>query len=147
MDKIKLYEELEIKKEIILNIQNEKLKLTKQDFEIVENVKENLAKIETEDATLILDTKITSDLEAEGLAREIVRRIQSMRKELNLDVEDKIFTEIKIKTDKINSLKKWKAYIKGETRSHEISYVKKPSGKLVKKWDIDELQIELGIKK
>jgi isoleucyl-tRNA synthetase len=147
MDKIKLYEELELKKEIILKIQNEKLKLTKQDFEIVETVKEKLAKIETEDVTLILNTKITPDLEAEGLAREIVRRIQSMRKELDLDVEDKIFTEIKIDTDKINSLKKWKTYIKGETRSREISYVNKPSGELVKKWDIDELQIELGIKK
>jgi isoleucyl-tRNA synthetase len=147
MDKIKLYRELELKNEIILNIQNEKIKLTKQDFEIVETVKENLAKVETEDAALILDTKITPELEAEGLAREIVRRIQSMRKELDLYVEDKIFTEIKVDTGKINSLKKWQAYIKGETRSNKISYVNKPSGKLVKKWDIDELQIEIGIKK
>ena len=147
MDKIKLYRELELKKEIILNIQNEKIKLTKQDFEIVETVKENLAKVETEDAALILDTKITPELEAEGLAREIVRRIQSMRKELDLYVEDKIFTEIKVDAGKINSLKKWQTYIKGETRSNKISYVNKPSGKLVKKWDIDELQIEIGIKK
>ena len=147
MDKIKLYRELELKKEIILNIQNEKIKLTKQDFKIVETVKENLAKVETEDAALILDTKITPELEAEGLAREIVRRIQSMRKELDLYVEDKIFTEIKVDAGKINSLKKWQTYIKGETRSNKISYVNKPSGKLVKKWDIDELQIEIGIKK
>jgi len=147
MDKIKLFNELESKKEIIIIIQNEKIKLTKQDFEIVESVKEHIAKTEIEDATLILDTKITPELEAEGLAREIIRRIQSMRKELDLDVEDKIFTEIKIDVDKINSLKKWQAYIKGETRSDNITYIDKPSGKLVKKWDVDELEIEIGIKK
>jgi isoleucyl-tRNA synthetase len=147
MDKEKLYKNLETKKEVTLVIKNEKIKLTKQDFEIVESVKENIAKTETEDATLILDTTLTPELEVEGLAREIVRRIQSMRKELDLDVEDKIVTEIKIQKDKINSLKKWQGYIKGETRSDKISYVDKPFGKLIKKWEIDELVIEIGIKK
>ena len=43
-----------------------------------------------EDITLFLDTTVTPELEAEGLARELIRRIQSMRKEMNLDVEDRI---------------------------------------------------------
>jgi isoleucyl-tRNA synthetase len=147
MDKEKLFKEIESKKEVTIAIKNEKIKLTTEDFEIVESVKENIAKTETEDATLILDTTLTPELEAEGLAREIVRRIQSMRKELDLDVEDKITTEIKIQKDKISSLQKWQDYIKGETRSEKISYVDKPTGKLVKKWEIDELTIEIGIKK
>jgi isoleucyl-tRNA synthetase len=147
MDKEKLYNDLETKKEVTLVIKNEKIKLTKQDFEIVESVKENIAKTETEDATLILDTTLTPELEVEGLAREIVRRIQSMRKELDLDVEDKIITEIKIQKDKASLIQKWQNYIKGETRSDKISYVDKPTGKLVKKWELDELIIEIGISK
>jgi isoleucyl-tRNA synthetase len=147
MNKEKLFKEIETKKEVTITIKDEKIKLTKEDFEIVESVKENIAKTETEDATLILDTTLTPELEAEGLAREIVRRIQSMRKELDLDVEDKISTEVKIQKEKINSLQKWQDYIKGETRSDKISYVDKPKGKLVKKWEIDEQTIEIGIKK
>ena len=68
-----------------------------------------------------------------------------MRKELNLDVEDKISTEIKTSIDKQKPLKKWEQYIKGETRSKTIVFKDKPSGKLVKKWKIDEIEAEIGI--
>lgn len=66
-----------------------------------------------------------------------------MRKELDLDVEDKIKTEIK--TDKETPLKTWVDYIKGETRSEKLSFTDNPSGKLVKKWKIDEFEVEIGI--
>jgi len=132
---------------IIIKIDDETIKLTMDDFQIVESEKTDIARIETEDTVLLLDTTLTSELEAEGFAREIVRRIQSMRKELDLDVEDKISTEIKIDTEKKTALQKWEEYIKGETRSKKISFVDRPSGKLVKKWKIDELDAEIGINK
>ena len=124
---------------------DEKITLTKDDFEIVETEKEHIARTETEQITLILDTHLTPELEAEGFAREIVRRIQSMRKELDLDVEDRISTEIKVDKDKKTALQKWDDYIKGETRSKKIIFVDKPAGKLVKKWKIDEIEAEIGI--
>ena len=97
--------------------------------------------------TLFLDTTLTSELEAEGFAREIIRRIQSMRKELNLDVEDRISTEINVDSEKKTALEKWDSYIKEETRSKTVSFVGKPMGSLVKKWKIDELEAEIGINK
>jgi len=146
-DEQKLYEELTKKKQISINVDGEKIKLTMDDFKTVENEKPNIARTQTEDTILLLDTTLTPELEAEGFAREIVRRIQSMRKELDLKVEDKISTEIKIDAEKKTALKKWEDYIKGETRSKQITFVDKPSGKLVKKWKIDELDIEIGINK
>lgn len=146
-DEQKLYQELTNKKQTIVNVDGEKIKLTMDDFQIVENEKPNIARTQTEDTTLLLDTTLTPKLEAEGFAREIVRRIQSMRKELDLKVEDKISTEIKIDAEKKTTLKKWEDYIKGETRSKKIAFVDKPSGKLVKKWKIDELDTEIGISK
>ena len=74
-----------------------------------------------------------------------MRRIQSMRKELDLDVEDRISTEIKVDQNKKTALHKWEDYIKGETRSKKISFTNKPAGKLVKKWKIDEIEAEIGI--
>jgi len=146
-DEQKLYEELAKKKQTIINVDGEKIKLTMDDFQTIENEKPNIARTQTEDTILLLDTTLTPELEAEGFAREIVRRIQSMRKELDLKVEDKISTEIKIDAEKKTALKKWESYIKGETRSKQIAFVDKPSGKLVKKWKIDELDTEIGISK
>jgi isoleucyl-tRNA synthetase len=88
---------------------------------------------------------LTPALEAEGLARELIRRIQSMRKELNLDVEDRIVTEIGLDTRK--SIQDWMDHIKEETRSKSVSFVSSPSGQLVKKWKIDELAVDIGISK
>jgi len=147
MDKNKLFKEISENKKIVIKTDNENVTLTKDDFNIIETEKENIAKIETEKIILILDKTLTPELEAEGFAREIVRRIQSMRKELDLDVEDRIITEIFIDKSKKNSLEKWIHYIKNETRSVKIIFVDKPSGKLVKKWKIDEISAEIGISK
>jgi isoleucyl-tRNA synthetase len=145
MNAEKLYKELKKKDVILVKINDEEFKLSMDDFEIVESEKENFARAETDDAILIIETTLTPELQAEGFAREIVRRIQSMRKELDLEVEDKIITMIKVDKEKVKSLKNWISYIRGETRSDKISFVDKPSGKLIKKWVIDEIETEIGI--
>ena len=147
INKDKIYEELNKNKKIIIELDDEKIVLTKDDFQIIETEKEHIARTEIEKIILLLNTYLSPELESEGFAREIVRRIQSMRKELNLDVEDKIITQIKVNADKKIGLKKWEDYIKDETRSKSIDYVEKPTGKLVKKWDIDEIEAEIGINK
>jgi isoleucyl-tRNA synthetase len=147
LDKQEIYEELTKNKEVKITANNETFKLNDEDFEIVENEKDHIARADAEDATLFLDIILTPELEAEGFAREIIRRIQSMRKELDLDVEDRISTEINVGSEKKMALQKWEDYIKGETRSKTVSFVEKPTGKLVKKWKIDELEAEIGLHK
>lgn len=132
---------------MILSIGAEKIRLTADDFDIVEHEKEHFAKAMVQDITLFLDTTMTPELEAEGLARELIRRIQSMRKEMNLDVEDRIATEITLDTTKRTTLQSWKDHIKEETRSKTVSFVDKPTGVLLKKWIIDELTVDIGIRK
>jgi isoleucyl-tRNA synthetase len=48
------------------------------------------------DATVYVDVALTPDLEAEGYAREVIRRIQDMRKQLDLAVEDNINVEASV---------------------------------------------------
>ena len=136
---------MKMKSEILININDEIIKLNEEDFEIIEKINENIAKIESDDIILLLDKTITTELKVEGLAREIVRRIQSMRKELDLKVEDKIKTKISIDKDNAKSLEPWIDYIKEETRSKEVNIGDKLTGKLIKKWKIDELEIDIGI--
>jgi isoleucyl-tRNA synthetase len=107
-----------------------------------------MAQIKIDDnMLLILDTVQTPELFAEGFSREIVRRIQSMRKEMNLDIEDNILTEIAVDKERKQALETWKNYISEETRSKTITFVGKPKGTLVKTWKIAEAEITIGIHK
>ena len=146
-DSHQLYEELQGKKQVVLVVGAGKIHLTADDFDIVETVQEHYAKATIPDITVFIETTVTPELEAEGLAREIIRRIQSMRKELNLDVEDRIITEISLDADKIKTLTRWQSHIKDETRSQTVSFVDTPTGALIKKWMIDELAVDIGIRK
>ncbi len=146
MDTQKLYNKLIEKGNIEITSDGKKYILTEKDFIIVESEKKDFAKTDIENVILFLETKLTPELFAEGFTREIVRRIQSMRKELDLDIEEKITSQIRVEKSKIESLKSWEDYIKVETRSKEIKFIDKPSGNLVKKWKIDESEIEIGIR-
>ncbi|RLF29164.1 MAG: isoleucine--tRNA ligase [Thermoplasmata archaeon] len=146
MDKNKLYNRLIKNKEITISIDDEKIKLTLDDFEVIEEEKPGILRADLDNITLLLDTTMTPELEAEGFAREIIRRIQSMRKEINLDVEDQITTEINVDKKHEKALQQWENYIREETRSKTISFVEKPTGQLVKKWRINSTHVEIGIR-
>jgi isoleucyl-tRNA synthetase len=146
-DKKSLLDELKKKGKVSINFQGDKISLDMEYFQIVETEKEHIAKTGTNEAILLLNTELTADLEAEGFAREIVRRIQSMRKELNLEVEDRIITNVKINDDKKRALNQWQEYIQGETRSKELSFSNKPSGHLEKKWKIEGDEVLIAISK
>jgi isoleucyl-tRNA synthetase len=128
-------------------VNDEQIHLTSDDFDVVEHEKEQYAKATIQDITLFLDTTISPELEAEGLARELIRRIQSMRKEASLAVEDRIVTEIGLEPSTQKAMEKWKEHIKEETRSKSVLFVQTPSGILQKKWMIDDLLVEIGIQK
>ncbi len=146
-DKHHLYEQLMKKKEIIIAVGDEKIRLTADDFDVIEHEKEHYVKATVQNITLFLDTTVTPELETEGLARELIRRIQSMRKELSLDVEDRITAEIGIDAAKRKALQSWKNNIQQETRSKTVTFTDKPTGVLLKKWIIDELSVDIGIQK
>ncbi len=72
---------------------NQKIDLSDSLLEIVKN-EINVKEIEiiksTENLLITLDTNLTPELQAEGEARDLIRSIQSLRKEANLDLKDKI---------------------------------------------------------
>ncbi|OGB74728.1 hypothetical protein A2810_02505 [candidate division Kazan bacterium RIFCSPHIGHO2_01_FULL_49_10] len=104
----------------------------------VKQVKFGLAKYE-------LDTQITPALEIEGLAREIVRAAQALRKMSGLELSDRI--ELFYATDDElikKTLIEWAEYIQGETLAVEI----KADAKLAKeKILISDRVFRLGLKK
>ena len=62
-----------------------------------------------------IDTKLDSDLINEGLARELVSRIQKSRKDLNFNVGDRIHVTYAGSPELIDVVNQFKDYIAGET--------------------------------
>ncbi|MGE5424123.1 MAG: isoleucine--tRNA ligase [Syntrophothermus sp.] len=73
--------------------------------------------------TVALDTTITPDLWEEGLARELINRIQNLRKEKNFDVTDKISVELQQHPEINLAVQKNLNYICSETLAHTFDIV------------------------
>ncbi len=72
--------------------------------------------------TVALDVTITPELKAEGMAREVVNRIQNMRKECAFDVTDRITVKIDTTAAIQGAIKEHKAYICTEVLANDIIF-------------------------
>ena len=70
--------------------------------------------------TLALDIQITENLAYEGIARELINRIQNLRKDIGFKVTDKIIIYLKKNNILDPIIKKHENHIKGETLSEKI---------------------------
>lgn len=139
----KAVSELEKNKNLIIKIENEEFSLTEEDIIIEKIEKENYKTAKTEDMTLVLNTELTDALRAEGLARELIRRIQEMRKELNLEMMEVVDCLIEIDENAEQLIKNWKEFIANETRT---KLVFGNAEGFVKEWKIEELRVRVGMR-
>jgi isoleucyl-tRNA synthetase len=88
--------------------------------------------------TVALDINITEELRQEGVARELINRIQNIRKESGFDVTDKI--EVLIEKHHLisNAVESYGKYIGSQTLAEKISLVEKIENNQSKRIDIDE---------
>ena len=75
--------------------------ITENDIVVVQNAKTEGAIASTSQVTVVLDTTISPELHLEGLAREIVSKVQSARKDAGLEVEDRIILSLKPGSDEL----------------------------------------------
>ena len=83
---------------------------------IKETLPENLTSSEFSQGKIILDTKLTPELETEGFVRELIRRVQDIRKERKLKKQDRINLAIKTDLD----ISKWKDTLKNKVGATEL---------------------------
>ncbi|SEC00553.1 isoleucine--tRNA ligase [Arthrobacter woluwensis] len=69
---------------------------------------------------VVLNTEVTPELEAEGVARDIVRAIQQARKDAGLEVSDRIRTRVGADQATVDALEAHRELVKGETLSLEL---------------------------
>ena len=97
--------------------------------------------------TVAVDTELTDELEQEGLSRELVNRIQNMRKEADFDVTDRIVVGISGSDKMENVVTSTVDNIKSETLAEEVNAVPLEVSDFVKTWDIEGNEVEISIRR
>ncbi|MFD2513986.1 isoleucine--tRNA ligase [Pontibacter locisalis] len=94
--------------------------------------------------TVALDITITEELKQEGIARDLVNRIQNLRKDTNLEVQDKIHIYMQLAAPEVNeAVINYSAYICAETQALTLDIVEELTDATV--LDIDEYTVLLNI--
>ncbi len=125
-------------------------KITAEMVQFKELAPKDLPAAEFSRGFVYVDIALTPELEAEGYAREIIRRIQDMRKELDLCVQDQIRALVDIESKPILDLAmQKKEHIAGEVRAADLKMGLglELTGSLVKDWDIEGVCVRIGIER
>ncbi|GAB4244953.1 MAG: isoleucine--tRNA ligase [Ekhidna sp.] len=123
--------------------EGESIALTLEDVEITSEDIPGWLVASENGLTVALDITITDDLKKEGLSRDMVNRIQNLRKDRGFEVQDKI--EVKYYTEDEmmqHALSEFSDYIKTETLSVSLKSDPKVSGEV---FDIDGVEINVEI--
>ncbi|MCA1814098.1 MAG: DUF5915 domain-containing protein, partial [Halobacteriales archaeon] len=128
-----------------LDVDGQQASITADMVKFASTLPEGVVGSDFDGGSVYLDTHITPELAAEGLAREIVRRVQEMRKEAKLERGQAIRTELRLDPQRAAQLQPHLARIAEQTRSASLTLSDSPTGKHVKEWDIEGEQVTIAI--
>jgi len=128
---------------ISIEVEGKQYILTPDDVLYQIKVSEGFEGQEVDGYLILLNTTLTEDLKREGYVRDVVRRIQTMRKEMNLEYTQRI--KITIQTDDFGR-DSFKEYLMEETLAVDLSF-EAPTGEFIKDWEFDTYKITIGISK
>ena len=97
-------------------------------------------------ATVGIDTTLTPELKLEGLAREVVRLIQDMRKKAGFNIEDRITTCYLVEGVLAQAFEAWGDYIQAETLTTKLLNTPPIEGAFVEEFELEGDKVTLAVK-
>ncbi|WP_373124899.1 isoleucine--tRNA ligase [Blautia producta] len=138
-------DELKAGGELKLDIDGQEIVLLESDLLIDTAQMEGYVSESDNDITVVLDTNLTPELIEEGFVREIISKVQTMRKEAGFEVMDKIRISL-IGNQVIEGIfRAHEADIKAEVLAEDVNY-NEVSG-YTKDWKINSESVTLGVEK
>lgn len=139
--------EIETNAETTLDLGGTQVVVTAADFEITSEDMPGWLVASEGKLTVALDITITEELKREGVARELVNRIQNIRKESGFEVTDKISVEIESNDLTAPAVESFAQYIAQQTLAVDVKVVAAPAGAFVVDSDIDEVALKIAVTK
>jgi len=123
------------------------ISLTEKMVEFVTETPESVSatEFETDDGTgvVYVDTTVTEEIESEGYAREVIRRIQEMRKEMALDLEAEIRVDLGVDDERVSGLiARHEELVAREVRAAEFGPVEDGHRR---EWTVESVEMEIGV--
>jgi len=147
MDPAQVAAKIAAGEDVTLEINGETTVLSGEEILVSTEAAEGMAVVADKAVTVAIDTVITPELKAEGLAREVVRRIQTQRKNANFNIEDRITTWY-VASDELDKIfSAWDEYIKSETLTTKLTSGEPPSDAFVENHKINGMDIRIGVKR
>jgi len=145
LDRAELARRVQAGESIALEVEGQTVNLLLEELEVRTEAKEGYAVAEEAGYLAAISTALDEDLIQEGLARELVRRIQSMRKEAGFRIEDRIITYYQAGLALREVLEALGQYIKGETLSTKLIEGELPAEAYTQAFEIEGEEITLGL--
>ncbi|HVM45438.1 MAG TPA: DUF5915 domain-containing protein, partial [Candidatus Thermoplasmatota archaeon] len=96
--------------------------------------------------SVYVDTEVSKELEAEGAARDLTRRVQEMRKLLGLHMSDAIRVEVAAPPEFAALVAPHVGGVAEATRAASgLAFVEKPHGELVREWDLEGTSLLVAV--
>ena len=130
-----------------LDMGAEVIDVTAADFEITSEDMPGWLVTSEGKLTVALDITLTPELEREGAARELINRIQNIRKESGLEVTDKIRVEIEDIDAVHDAVAEHAGYIGQQTLAVEVICAATPAGDHVVDSDVNDIPLKIAISK
>jgi len=140
-----LVESLRSGKGVSIEIEGEEIELLPGEVEVQTYPKEGYSTAEEGGLLVAVDVRITEDLRKEGLARDIVRRIQNQRKEAGFKIADWIETYYEAGSEFSTVFEEFEEYISNETLSRKILKSKPPENAHVATYKIEGKTLKIGL--
>ena len=130
---------------LVIDLSGNSITLTKEDVEISSQDIEGWLVANSGTITVALDITLTEELRNEGIARELVNRIQNLRKDSGFEVTDKIIVHLQKNEALEKAVSENETYIKSETLTKELLFTAQlENGTLI---EFDDIKTVLTITK
>jgi isoleucyl-tRNA synthetase len=107
---------------------------------------ENLVSADFDSGNVFINTEVTEEILSEAMSRELIRRVQDMRKDLDLDVEANIQVFVECDEGFKELIKPFFDFISNEIRAEKLSF-EAQEGDYTKEWKIEDENLKITIKK
>jgi isoleucyl-tRNA synthetase len=136
---------LESGQSLTVDVEGQSIELGSDEVLVQTQARAGLAVLSEGGVTVALDTEPTPELLAEGLAREVVRRVQTMRKEAGFQLDDRIVTTYETDAELAAVVAGWSDYIQAETLSDDLVVGPPPEAGYSEQHQVEGHTLTLGV--
>jgi isoleucyl-tRNA synthetase len=135
--------ELEQQGTIAIEVEGQALTVEAVDVEIISEDIPGWLVANEGNLTVALEVELTEELKNEGMARELINRIQNIRKESGFEITDRINVVLAPQTDVEKAVNSFGDYIKSQVLANEITIVVNDGQEI----EFDEFKLNIKVTK